>query len=178
MRRGEELRGFGPPFLLSDGPNRAAYRRALALGLDDGYLLAAWADFLLDQKRPADVIQALEKWESSDGLLLRLALAEAQLGLAKAVTHTQVLEDRFAAARQRNDTTHRAEEARFLLRLKRDTALALKIAQANFQVQREPRDARVLLEVAVAAGDASAAQAAREWLHSSGFEDAHLRSLA
>lgn len=155
-----------------------AYRQALALGLDDGYLLAAWTDFLLDQKRPADVVNALEKWESSDGLLLRLALAETQLASPKAAAHTQALADRFAAARQRQDTTHRAEEARFLLYLKRDTAQALEIAAANYQVQREPRDARILLEAAVAARNASAAQAARDWLQSSGFEDAHLRGLA
>ncbi len=154
------------------------YRQALALGLDDGYLLTAWTDFLLDQKRPADVVKALEKWESSDGLLLRLALAETQLASPKAAAHTQALADRFAAARQRQDTTHRAEEARFLLYLKRDTAQALEIAAANYQIQREPRDARILLEAAVAARDARAAQPVRDWLQSSGFEDAHLRSLA
>lgn len=155
-----------------------AYRQALALGLDDGYLLAAWTDFLLDQKRPAEVVKALEKWESSDGLLLRVALAETQLASPKAAAHTQALADRFAAARQRQDTTHRAEEARFLLVLKRDTAQALEIAAANYQVQREPRDARILLEAAVAARDARAAQPVRDWLQSSGFEDAHLRRLA
>ena len=155
-----------------------AYRAALALGLEDGYLLAAWTDFLLDQKRPAEVVKTLEKWESSDGLLLRLALAETQLALPKAEAHTQALKDRFAAAMQRNDTTHRAEEARFLLYLKRDAAQALAIAAANYQVQREPRDARILLEAAVAARDAKTGQAARDWLLSSGFEDARLRKLA
>ena len=155
-----------------------AYRQALALGLDDGYLLAAWSDFLLDQGRPAEVVKTLEKWESSDGLLLRLALAEDQLALPKAKVHTQALADRFAAARERQDTTHRAEEARFWLYLKRDTAQAVEIAAANYQVQREPRDARILLEAARAAGNTLAAQPARDWLQSSGFEDSHLRSLA
>lgn len=155
-----------------------SYREALAVGLDDGYLLAAWTDFLLDQKRPAEVVRTLEKWESSDGLLLRLALAETRLALPKARVHTQMLEDRFAAAKQRKDTTHRAEEARFLLNLKRDAAQALAIAAANYQVQREPRDARILLEAAVASRDAKAAQSALDWLQSSGFEDAYMRSLA
>jgi hypothetical protein len=100
------------------------------------------------------------------------------LASPKAAAHTQALADRFAAARQRQDTTHRAEEARFLLVLKRDTAQALEIAAANYQVQREPRDARILLEAAVAARDARAAQPVRDWLQSSGFEDAHLRRLA
>jgi tetratricopeptide (TPR) repeat protein len=155
-----------------------AYRQALALGLDDGYLLAAWADFLLDQKRPAEVVRLLEKWESSDGLLLRLALAESQLGLPKAAVHTQALADRFEAAKQRNDTTHRAEEARFLLNLRHDALQALKVAAANFEVQREPRDARIVLEAAVAAGNPRAAQPVINWLQTSGFDDPHLRNLA
>ena len=156
----------------------AAYRRALALRVDDGYLLAAWSDFLLDQQRPAEVVKALAAWESSDTLLLRLALAETQLGSPKARAHTQALEDRFAAARQRGDTTHRAEEARFLLQLKGDAAQALQVAVANYQVQREPRDARIVLEAAVAAKNPAAAQPVLDWLARSGFEDPRLRTLA
>jgi tetratricopeptide (TPR) repeat protein len=158
-----------------------AYRQALALDLDDGYLLAAWSDFLLDQKRPSEVVKALQKWESSDGLLLRLALAETLLALPSAKVHVQALADRFAAARQRNDTTHRAEEARFLLTLKEDAAQATAVAAANFEVQREPRDARIVLEAALAANTKDALRAAqpvRDWLQRSGFEDATLRSLA
>lgn len=156
----------------------AAYRRALALKLDDGYLLAAWSDFLLDHQRPAEVVKALAAWEASDPLLLRLALAETQLGLPKARAHTQALDDRFAAAKQRGDTTHRAEEARFLLQLKGDAAQALQVAVANYQVQREPRDARIVLEAALAAKSPAAAQPVLEWLARSGFEDPRLRTLA
>ena len=153
------------------------YRDALALGLDDGYLLAAWSDFLLDQKRPAEVVKWLANWEASDGLLLRLALAETTLGLPSARAHVQALGDRFAAARMRGDTTHRAEEARFELQLGGNAAASLAIAVANYRVQREPRDARALLEAAIAARDAGAAQPVRDWLQSSGFEDAYLRQL-
>ena len=156
----------------------AAYRRALALKLDDGYLLAAWSDFLLDHQRPAEVVKALAAWEASDTLLLRLALAETQLDLPKAGAHTQALDDRFAAAKQRGDTTHRAEEARFLLRLKGDAAQALQVAVDNYQVQREPRDARILLEAARAAKSPAAAQPVLDWLARSGFEDPRLRTLA
>ena len=161
-------------------PDRAeaAYRQALGLGLEDGYLLAAWNDFLLDQKRPVEVVQGLSTWESSDGLLLRLALAEKQLALPKAAVHAQTLQDRFAAAKLRGDTTHRAEEARFLLAIKNDLPQALEIATANYGVQREPRDARILLEAALAATNVSAAKPVLDWLRSSGFEDLQLRQLA
>ena len=154
------------------------YRDALALGQDDGYLLAAWADFLLDNKRAADVVKLLAAWEASDPLLLRLAEAETMLQLPAAKAHVQALDDRFAAAKLRGDTTHRAEEARFQLRLRKNAALAVQLASANYQVQKEPRDLRVLLEAALAAQDATAAKPGHDWLQRSGFEDARIRALA
>ena len=157
---------------------QAHYREALGLGRDDVYLLAAWTDFLLDAGQPAEVVRLLAKWESADSLLLRLAEAETLLKLPEAARHQKMLVDRFAAARARGDTTHRAEEARFELRLRQDTATALRLAQENYAVQREPRDARVLLEAAVAAKDRASAQVVRDWLQRSGFEDARTRRLA
>ena len=154
------------------------YRGALALGQDDGYLLAAWADFLLDNKRAAEVVQLLAAWEASDPLLLRLAEAETLLQIPQARAHVQALDDRFASAKLRGDTTHRAEEARFQLRLRKNTALAVQLAAANYQVQKEPRDLRVLLESARAARDPAAAKPGRDWLLSTGFEDARLQELA
>lgn len=154
------------------------YRAALALGQDDGYLLAAWTDFLLDNQRPAEVAKLLANWEASDGLLLRLAEAETLLQSPAAASHIQALDDRFAAAKLRGDTTHRAEESRFQLRLRKNPVLAVQLALANYQEQREPRDLRVLLESALAARDGAAAKVARDGLQSSGFEDPRLRALA
>ena len=79
--------------------------------------------------------------------------------------------------RDSGDTTHRAEEARFHLRLKGDAKLAVALATENYRVQKEPRDARILLEAAVAAQDPGAARAVLDWLQTSGFEDALLRQL-
>lgn len=154
------------------------FRAALSLDRDDGYLLAAWSDFLLDAGRPAEVVDLLSGWEASDGLLLRLAEAQTLLKHSSASRLVQAIGDRFAAAKLRGDTTHRAEEARFELRLRHNPGLAVQLAAANYQVQREPRDARVLLEAAAAAGDKSAAKVVRDWLQSSGFEDVRLRRLS
>ena len=155
----------------------AHYRAALALGRDDVYLLAAWSDFLLDAQRPAEVVPLLQTWASSDSLLLRLAEAETALQLPDAARHRQMMADRFDAARARGDTTHRAEEARFELRLRQDATTAVRLARDNYAVQREPRDARILLEAAIAAKDSASAQPARDWLRTSGFEDARMRQL-
>ncbi|MBC7916929.1 MAG: hypothetical protein H7Y28_03870 [Rhodoferax sp.] len=161
-------------------PQRAEehFRQALALGLEDAYLLAAWSDFLLDQERYQEAVDLLKTREASDPLLLRLALAQQALKLPQAARSTQMLGDRFAAATLRGDTTHRAEEARFELLLRKNPAQALKLAALNFAVQREPRDARIVLEAAVAAGDSAAAQPARDWLQASGFADTRTRNLA
>jgi Tfp pilus assembly protein PilF len=161
-----------------DATAQSHYREALSLGQDDVYLLAAWSDFLLDADQPAEVVKLLTAWESADSLLLRLAEAESKLQRPEAERHQKMLFDRYAAARARGDTTHRAEEARFMLRLRKDPATALQLAQANYAVQREPRDARVLLEASIAAKDRASAQPVHDWLRSSGFEDARLRRLA
>ncbi len=154
------------------------FLQALALGVDDGYLLAAWSDFLLDQGRADQVVRQLSKWESSDGLLLRLAEAETLLKLPLAAAHVQALGDRFAAAKLRGDTTHQAEEARFHLRLRKDAKEALRLATENYAVQKEPRDARIVLEAALAARNPAAARPVLDWLQTSRFEGQPMRAMA
>ena len=59
-----------------------------------------------------------------------------------------------------------------------DAARALVLAQQNFAVQREPADARVLLEAALAARDAAAAAPVLAWMAASGIESVALQALA
>lgn len=154
------------------------FRQALALGLTSQYLLANYADFLLDEGRPAEVLVLLRDWTRSDVLLLRLTLAGQALGSADFRAHAQALRDRFAAAALRGDTLHQQEESRFRLKVEGDAARALELAAANWQVQREPYDARILFEAAVAAGKRAAAQPALDWLARSRHEDPQLAKLA
>ncbi|MEY2686646.1 MAG: hypothetical protein RL375_844 [Pseudomonadota bacterium] len=156
----------------------AAFVRAQALGLTDGYLLAAHADFLLDRGRPAEVLTLLRGKERSDLLLLRLAIAAKALKAPEATGWTKDLAARFDAARLRGDTVHQKEEARFALAVLGDAGRALPLASANFVVQLEPADARTLLEAALAAKQPSAAAPALKWLESSRVESLVLRSLA
>jgi Tfp pilus assembly protein PilF len=151
---------------------------ALALGLNDNFLLAAYADFLLEQGRPNEVVGLLKNWTRSDTLLLRLALAEKRLGLPQAQKHSQALHERFAASALRGERLHLAEEARFLLELRGDAKAALAAALENYKTQREPRDAAIVFEAALAARQAKAAEPALRWLDESGFESARLRALA
>jgi Tfp pilus assembly protein PilF len=154
------------------------FRDALALGVTDNFLLAAFADFLLDENRPGEVAVLLKDWARSDTLLLRLAFAEKALRMATAAQRTQALDDRFSEAGLRGEQLHLQEEARFRLHLKGDPSGALKLATENWKSQREPRDAAILLEAAIAARNPAAAQPALDWLEQSGFEDGAMRRLA
>lgn len=147
-------------------------RRALSSERDP-YTLAALADLLLDTGRAAEAVELLRDC-TADGLLLRLAEAESAIGAATLPAHLADLRDRFASARARRDSVHVREEARFALRLEHDAARALRMARENWSVQREPADARLLVEAARAAGDPAAAAPVFEFFRHHGIEDAAL----
>ena len=155
----------------------AHFAAALRLDPQDSYLLGAYADFLLDQHRAAEAAALLRGFTRNDPLLLRLALAEQVLGLAEFDTHAADLQARFDTARLRGETVHRREEARFTLALLHRPAEALALAQANWLVQREPADARILIEAAIAAGAPEQAEAALGWMRTNHVEDAALTRL-
>ncbi len=154
------------------------YRRALALNITSQYLLSNYGDFLIDHGRHAEAVTLLRDWVRSDVLLLRLTLAAQALNIAEFKTYAQTLRERFAAAAMRGDTLHRQEESRFQLSVERNNTRALQLAVANWAIQREPYDARILLEAAVAAGRRDAAQPVLDWLAQSRHEDPQLAALA
>lgn len=153
------------------------FREALAASGPDQFVLAAYADFLLDERRPAEVVALLKDWSRSDPLLLRLARAESALGTRAAAEHVKALAERFAAAALRGDKLHQKDEALFELYLRNNPARAVELARENWIAQREPSDARILLEAAIAAKRPQAAQPALEWLQASGYEDPRYRAL-
>lgn len=153
------------------------FRQALALGIPDTFLLAAYGDFLLDQKRPAEVLALLKDKTRSDGLLLRLVFAERELNLPSAREREATLAARYRAAQLRGDTVHQQEEARFALQVQADPKKALALAQENWKLQLEPRDARIFLQAALAMQDPAAAQPVLQWLDSSKIEDRQLIAL-
>ena len=105
-------------------------------------------------------------------------MAEKALKSPKAAEHIEALRSRFDAAALRGDKLHQQEEARFNLVLLGNKEKALALAQENWTLQREPRDARILLEAALAMKDPAAARGALDWLARSGHEDPYLRQLA
>ncbi|HET6151080.1 MAG TPA: hypothetical protein VFH68_26325 [Polyangia bacterium] len=166
-----------------DAGAEALLRAALALAPGDSYARAALCDRLLDAGRLDEVRALTEGHDADDAILLRRALARAAAG-ATSDAAIAIMAARFEAARLRGDRVHQREESRFELAVRHDTAAALRLAQENWQVQREPADARVLLEAARAAGagaGAGAREAARpvlSWLAETGLAWPRLRALA
>jgi len=119
------------------------------------------------------VLTLLKGWTRADPLLLRLTLAE-QLTRANTFREHQAA----LAARMRGDTTHEQEESRFALVIMQQPDEALRLAVSNWRLQREPRDARAVLEAAIAAKKPEAAKPVLDWMQQTGIEDWYLRKLA
>jgi Tfp pilus assembly protein PilF len=161
------------------GDDQAAhghFLQALALSKHDVYLLSAYCDFLLDQHQPNEVIALLNNHTQPDALLLRLALAEQAVGAAPLNQHIDTLKQRIEAYRLRGESFHQREQARFMLNLAKQPQTALTLALANWQVQREPWDARLVLEAALAAGDTDAARPVLAWLRQVNLADKPLQA--
>ena len=154
------------------------FKAAQKLGVTDQFLLGAYADFLLDRQRPAEVITLLGDWERSDILLLRLALAGKAANDPRAAGWAAQLRDRFAASAQRGDLLHEQEAGRFELAIEGNPTKALARASHNYTVQKEPRDADILLRAALAARQSQPAQPALDWLQSSRYEDPAISAVA
>jgi len=163
---------------LDDASAERRFVDALAIDAADPYLLGAWTDWLLDHARHQDVIRLLAGATRIDPLLLRLALAEQALGRPEAAAHIADLAARFETSRLRGDTVHRREEARFRLQLQHDPQAAVALAAANWTVQREPADALVLLQAALAAGKPAAAAPVLAWLRDNRVQNVRLAALA
>jgi predicted Zn-dependent protease len=153
------------------------FKAALATGITDQFLLGAYADFMIARGRPKDALALLAGWERSDILLLRLALAGRDARDPRAADWARQLRERFADAQRRGDRLHEQEAARFALDIEGDPARALQLATSNYTVQKEPRDAEILMRAALAAKQPAAAQPAVEWFRRNGYQDPAMQKL-
>ena len=156
----------------------ALLRATLAIAPNEGQTRATLADLLLDEGRGAEVAALVAGREEDDGLLLRKALAVARATPPSGANAVTEMAARFAASRLRGDRVHLREEARFALATEQNPARALALARENWQVQCEPDDARVLLEAALATGDARTAAPVLLWLTETRMEWRRLHELA
>ena len=154
------------------------YRASLMLDPSDAYTVAAYADFLIDAGRASEVMALIPATTRADILLLRRAVAAKVMATADSAQLAQELGQRFAASRARGDRVHLREEARFALIIKNAPDEALRLARDNWAVQKEPLDARIALEAAIAARQPKAVKEVLEWIDSTKLQGEKLSQLA
>ena len=149
------------------------YRRALA-AQPEVYVRVALADALIDRGRWDEVLALLADAPAAEALLLRRARAEQQLRRPEARETLARLRATLDAQALREDRGHAREAAWHALHLLRDSAAALALAEQNWRQQREPVDARLLIEAATAAARPAAAEPVRRFLRETGLQDRRL----
>ena len=155
-----------------------AFRAALKLD-PDSYTTLAYADFLIDQKRPAQALAVLKDQVRSDVVVLRLAIAGAQAGAPSAAADAAEMRERITLANERPDAKiyHGREQAMFALVIDKQPKRALELARGNVAKQREPLDVLVLAQAARASGEAGALQEAQRITQEMGLHDKRLQAL-
>jgi tetratricopeptide (TPR) repeat protein len=147
------------------------FRQDLQWEPGDFYVRAAYADLLLRQSRASEALELLKGQDSSEPLLLRIAIAQQRLHDPALALSTARLQAAFAAETQRGEAVHRREQARFLLEVQNQPQPALEAALANWRVQHEPEDVLILVSAARAAGRPEAGQSALDFAHAQGLSD-------
>lgn len=153
------------------------FRKGLADTPGDNFLLADYADFLLDQDRPREVLDLLKDYSQSDTSFLRYVLAEAAVKAPGTQGDIWAMGARFAAMDQAGSHLYQREQSRFVLHLQKDPDRALDLARENWQVQRAPWDVRVYLEAALAADQPQAARPVLDFIEETHLTTPHIDAL-
>lgn len=154
------------------------FEKALKLPLRDAYLLRIYSDYLLEENREAVVLKLLKDEEKDSALLLRMAIAAKRANQKQLMSDYQkLLESRFKAARLRGSNLHERDEALYLLEFAGDLKKALKLARNNWNVQKEPDDALILLRAALASHSETDVQTIRNWIAQTQLQDFRIQKL-
>ncbi len=153
------------------------FKTLLMLQPDNTQALVNYADLLLEQQRYQAVIALLDEQADVDVLALRLARALAQLQPDRAAILVAQLQQRVASDEVLERGVHLREAAYYFLHLAHAPEQALPLALQNVQSQREPCDIQLVLQSALAANQANAAQPLLYWIEQSGHDDRRIDRL-
>lgn len=128
------------------------WQQGLLQAPDDLYRRARYADWLLAQGRPAEVLVITDGFNEIDTLAVLRAIALTRLNDPEQPGLVSELDERFSEARWRGENLHHWEYARFLLDVKGDADAAFEMARANWETQRAHPDRELLIRAAAIAG--------------------------
>ncbi|NND59811.1 MAG: tetratricopeptide repeat protein [Gammaproteobacteria bacterium] len=137
------------------------------------YGVVRLSDFLMRDDRYEEALKLLQTQPRTDAVVLRQARANKALGKS---VNEELLAQRMTAIQRRGDTAHAREEAYYALYIADDDEMAVDAAARNWDMQREPIDAELLLRAAARRGDAAAAAPVLTWLR--GSDDQALMRIA
>lgn len=140
------------------------FQKALQLEPDNSYTLAAYCDLLLSAQRPREVLDLIESTVSSEALLTRRYIAERKAP------------EGFVA--QLKATGHLRELALLQLETNHSPDLALDSALKNWEKQKEPIDAILVLKTALKSAQLAEAGPVIDWINAAQLEDQRLNQLA
>lgn len=147
---------------------------ALKQDSKDLFTATAASDLLIRLGRADAALQLLQDLPPRDTVLIRRAAARKALNQDDWEPLAEQVWQRLQIAEQVHGQAHPRELAQIAL-LKGQSLPALEWAQRNWQEQKEPLDARLLIQAAIAADRTSAAEAVRQWLWQTGLQDARMK---
>lgn len=154
------------------------YQAVLALRPKDVHALRNYSDYLLAENRHQEVIKMLKPHLQNDALLLRTAMAAKQAGNAALEKQSvEELRDSFRKALKKHGHTHEKDEALFELNFGDNKQRALKLAQENWAIQKEPSDMLSLLKAAQANDNPQAAEPVIAWVSKHQLEGQQIHAL-
>ncbi|MFZ2235503.1 MAG: tetratricopeptide repeat protein [Dokdonella sp.] len=155
----------------------AAFQEALRIDAEDVYARSAYADLELQRDKPQEALDLIGKRINADALLLRAAIAARRAKAPNEIELKAAFTERVDEMSKRGDFTHRRELARGALELDDDADAALKLALDNWKVQREPADALLVLQTALASGRKGAAAEVIAFVQANKLEDLRMAAL-
>lgn len=152
-------------------------KQALSINPNNIYLLSLYSDILLSQNKNTEVIELLKEKTFSDLLLLKLAIAEKKNDNKNINKHINELKIKFAASKLRNKDLHLREEAIFNLKLLNKPKEAYKLAKRNWEIQKEPVDAQILVESSIEANKTKEIKDVINFIDENRLESIHIAGL-
>lgn len=142
---------------------KSVIQQGLDIKPSDIYLLAMYADILLQNKDYVRVIEVLTPHYQYSPLLVRLLIAEDALDSPDFQNHKQIMQARWRESELSGDQTHARELTLYLLYVEKNIPKAMEFALINWQSQKEITDAVLLYTVAQSMQDTEVIKKVNQW---------------